>query len=200
MDNVNAVLQIVNALGIPLLAVGVILLIVAYQKSGEAYRDGSKYLRDENDRLRTRLAERDDHYFALVDRTAKLLARSERAIEELQARKIGLLASTPESDANRDLVLAEVKKINAAIESLQDLPLEFSYHLERELGSMTRRVAELAEEIGDVRARLAVVAVVTSPDVHEKLTAEISGRASGLVSSRSHCVFRRNVSTHSGAS
>ena len=92
------------------------------------------------------------------------------------------------------------KKINAAIESLQDLPLEFSYHLERELGSMTRRVAELAEEIGDVRARLAVVAVVTSPDVHEKLTAEISGRASGLVSSRSHCVFRRNVSTHSGAS
>ncbi len=123
----------------------------------------------------------DGQYFAVVDRTITLLTKSDKAVDELQARKIGLLASQSGTTANAEAILAEVKKINSAINDLRELPERFQAHLRYELDSATTRVAELAERVGDTPARLAIVAVLTSPEVHKKLAAEIGRNPPGLV-------------------
>ena len=184
MDSFAGVLQVLNAAGIPLFATGVVLLILAYQRSGEAYRDGSKHLREENDRLRSSLTERDGEYFRQVDRISSMLAKSDKAIEELQARKIALLSSKSDITTDDDRILAEVKKINGAIQVIQDLPtgLHSSLHyMGKEFDSTATKIGQLAEEIGDVQARLAIVAIITSPEIHRKLVIEVSSRPRGLV-------------------
>jgi hypothetical protein len=62
LDWLTNLLPFLNSTGIPLLAIGIILLFRAYQKSLETYKGTFTDLREENKRLRQCLRESDTSY------------------------------------------------------------------------------------------------------------------------------------------
>lgn len=201
---INTLMPILNAMGIPLLATGIILLIRAYRKSVEAYKDTSNHLREENERLRILLSEKDTSYFEQIQRMNRITAKSAEVIEELQARKVALL-SKPKAETEKNLIamlskrkadteraLWEVKKINESIELMQKLIAmqglferqwrDDASHIKDEFLSLTVKIGQLAEHVGDVKSRIAIVSVVTPPEIYQKLASEVENQTRGLIS------------------
>lgn len=188
--DLSNLLTILNATGIPLLAIALILLVKAYQKSGETYKETSSHLSSENERLRKRLGEVDASYFTDVEKMRSIVAKSMEAIEELQTRKIALLSKSEGS--SDEAILADVEKINEAIQKLhalddleRHLELRFkeqTLYLHREFQSLTFEIGKLAEHIGDTNARIAVVGVLASSSKQETLKSEVGDHKRGLIS------------------
>ena len=189
-------LPVLNATGIPLLAVGVILLVRAYQKSIEAYKDSTTHLAAENEKLRERLRVIDASYFDQIEKAKTSAAKSFEAIEELYARKVSLLSET-ESASTKD-ILSDVKNINQAIELIRELSSvqrgfnsQLHMHttkMDDELAawdshfkSLSSEISRLADRIGDTASRVIVVSVVTSAKVVEAVKAETQDRKRGLI-------------------
>lgn len=196
LDWLANLLPILNATGIPLLAIGIILLIRAYQRSVEIYKETSAHLKEENERLRKRILETDTGYFAEIDRMKGIVSKSIEAIAELQARKQALLTNV--EDSPREAILSDVQKIKqviALMENLartsEELDLRFQRHsteMKAELqdirASFQRRmfhVGEFADGIGDTQSRIAVVRVITSDEAYEKVKSETTGQKRGLI-------------------
>ncbi len=198
------ILPILNATGVPLLAIGIILLLRAYQQSVKTYRESSTHLLEENKRLRNLLSEGDANYLALMEKMKGIVAKSVEAIEELQVRKISLLSKSEET--SNDEVLADVKNINEAISLVRQLA-EFNYKLgvdyKREqmymrdhFLSLTTQVGQIAEQIGDIKSRTALVGVIVSDDSLNELRAEVKGKNRGLKVPKEHIPSKED-DTHS---
>lgn len=182
-------LPILNATGIPLLTIGIILLIRAYQKSVETYKETSTHLSEENTRLRKRLSEIDLDYFAQVERMKNIVSNSVEAIEELQARKITLLSKP--MDVSNEKIFNDVEKINEAIKLLESLDLlqnefdirlnEQTIYMQREFQHLTRAISMLSEQIGDNQSRVTVLGVLTSSQTREKIKTEIGDNIRGVI-------------------
>jgi hypothetical protein len=180
LDWLTTLLPIINATGIPILAIGIILLLRAYQKSVEAYKETSSHLREENERIRKRLNEADTFYFGEVEKMRTTVSNSMEAIKELQVRKISLL--TQASEDNKETVLADIEKINEAIEGLREISTraktidvkvrEALFYLNHDFQELTVHVGELADQISDTKSRVAIVGVVSSGEALKELNRE----------------------------
>jgi DnaJ-domain-containing protein 1 len=169
-DWLTNILPIINAGGIPILAIGIILLFRAYQKATETYRDTSNHLKDENDRLRKRLAESDANYFSEIDKIRVTVSSSLDAIKELQARKAELFSQSDFS-VNQE-ILTEVRKIDNVIEILQKISssiTEIEVLYQSKLNSLTNkfeelfiRIGEMSTQIDDSKSRNAIRGVILS--------------------------------------
>jgi hypothetical protein len=187
-DSFMKLLPILNATGVPLLAIGIILLLRAYQQSVKAYRESSTHLLEENKRLRNLLSEGDANYLSLMEKMKGIVAKSVEAIEQLQVRKISLLSKSEETSS--DNVLADVKNINEAISLMRQLS-DFNYRLgldykhqqaytRDQFVSLTTQVGQLAEQIGDIKSRTALVGVIVSDDAFNELKEGVKGKNRGL--------------------
>jgi hypothetical protein len=186
----SEILVVVNAMGLPLLAFAFLILFRAYQRANETNKEVVAELREENKRLSERLATGDATYMELASKMRVMVARSNEAIEELQARKIELLTNAQSSP--EETLQAEVEKINESlnrIAQIHELRLRYDLRLRQEgarareeLQILTDMITHLAEQIGDIRARVAIVSVVTSPAIKQRLQQNTSGVERGVVS------------------
>jgi len=119
-DWLTVVLPIINAAGIPLLAFGIILLLRAFQKSTDIYKDTTIHLKDENDRLRKRLSEFESSYFNEIEKAREIAVRSMDAIQELHT-----IRATIKLNENKDDSTYEIEGIDSAIEILKGLSTAF---------------------------------------------------------------------------
>lgn len=81
LDWIPNLLPIINATGIPILSIGILLLLRAYQNSVETYKDTTNHLREENERIRKRLADADNLYFGEVEKMRAIVSSSVDAIK-----------------------------------------------------------------------------------------------------------------------
>lgn len=184
------ILPIINATGIPLLAFSFFLLFRVYHRSIETHQGTIAGLRHENERLRQRLSESDASYTELALKMRAMAMRGAEAVEELEARKITLLSK--KETAPKELILEEVQRINESIqqiEEVQRLRLQFDVALREEtirtrshLQHITSRISGLAQQVGDVKARVAIAGLVTSRETHQMLVDELKGLARGMAS------------------
>lgn len=180
-------LPIVNSTGIPLLAIGIILLLRAYQKSGETYKETSNHLKEENERLRKRLNDADTLYISEVEKMRTAAVSAAETIKELQARKIALLSSA--NEANKESALHDVDKINKAIEELHTLSSvlrsidskirESLFYINHDFRYLTINISNLADQIGDTKSRVAIVSAITSTTSLKELVGEIEKQKDG---------------------
>jgi len=185
LDWLTTLIPIVNATGIPLLAVGIILLLRAYQKSVEAYKDTSLHLSEENKRLRTQLSEVDSGYLEALNRMREIAAKSIQATGELQAAKISLL--TGGSDLAEHTIRSDVAKINQVLDLLQTLSetvkrIElFQKETELAVQAEFHKIGQLISEIGDTQTRLSIVRVIASDETFQSLSSNIDKQKRGLL-------------------
>jgi len=188
-DLFSILLPIINAAGIPILAIGIIILLRAYQKASETYRDTSNYLRDENERLGKRLATAEANHFNDYEKMRVMASNSINAIQELQARKVSLLTQS-ESLATQE-ILAEVKKINDTIELLQNMSSMISVlsidnqrkfdSINENFQKITQQVSLMADQIGDTKSRVAILGAITSTKVLDGIKSEVDISRRGIV-------------------
>jgi len=188
-DWLSTLLPIINAAGIPILAIAIVMLLRAYQKATDTYKDVSNHLRSENERLSNRLAKVETDYFSDYDKMKVTVSSSMNAIQELQARKIALL-SQPENSESKD-ILTEVKKINNIIDLLQTIMSGVTEISSQQQHMVTRanydaqrvmiEMGKLAEQIGDTKSRVAVLGVITSNKSLNEVKSEIDIQKRGIV-------------------
>jgi hypothetical protein len=188
---VNRILPILNAAGIPLLSIGIIVLIWAYRKSSDVYRGTTNYLLEENKRLKDQLQIIDSDYLERLGKLRDMLAKAENAISELQARKVGLLAK-PENSP-KEAILSDVEKINDVILSLRELEgttwrmkieyFERTRYLEEFMKKKEDEINRLVDQIGDVESKVIVIRVLTTDEVYEKHKLNELGSGRGLSAS-----------------
>jgi hypothetical protein len=189
MIDFPSLIPIVNATGIPLLAIGVILLVRAYQKSVDTYKETSVHLSSENDRLRKRLVEADTAYSRELNELRSIVSKSVKAIEELEARKFALLSKT--EDTSEQTIFTDVAKIDELITRITQLShldsfisrelANFSLHIQQEADKITAEISSLAMQIGDTKTRIAVVGFIASSEKQDNLKNEIKDQTRGLV-------------------
>jgi predicted nucleic acid-binding Zn-ribbon protein len=175
------VFPVLNATGLPLLAIAVILLVRAFQKSIETYKETSAHLStenqtlreriqetyrnftEENEKLRERLHKIDTDYFDELDRMKSVVSKTNEAIAELHARKVALL-SKPE-DSSNEAILSEVQKIGQAISIMQELvnsQKEFKsllskgivYVYDKDLKNVERQFELLTNQVGELAGQI----------------------------------------------
>jgi hypothetical protein len=200
MENMNFdwlanLVPILNATGIPLLGIGIVLLVRAYQKSAETYKETSAHLTEENKRLWERLHDVDVGYFDEVEKMKSIVAKSIDAIGELQIRKVALL-SKPE-ELSSETIMSEIKKIDRAIALMQELSQtqeelkilfvrynramqEEIFKLEQRFQNSAIQVGEMAGQIGDPIARVTLLGLLTKHESLAKLKSETAGLKQGL--------------------
>lgn len=182
LDWLMQLVPIINAAGVPILAVGIILLLLAYQNASKSYQETSVHLKIENERLRARLSEEEDRYFLGAEKIKDLMSKSIEAMGQLEARKVALL-STVEGISKDDLK-AEIDKLNKAIEVLHRL---IGYDKERQIEAqhrylvLIRHIGELIGQISDIKSRIALLGVITSKEEQQEIKKELSGHKRGLV-------------------
>jgi len=183
-DWLATLIPIVNATGIPLLAIGIIFLLRAYQKSVEAYKETSLHLTEENKRLRNQLSEADAGYIEALNRMREIATKSIQASGELQAAKVNLL--TNPGDIPKDGIQSEVEKIDKVLELLDDLVVSAgrieNYQKEVEFGLQheLNRIGKLLSEIGDTQSRLSIVRVIASEETFQSLNSKLDKQKRGL--------------------
>jgi hypothetical protein len=195
-DWVPKLLPLVNATGVPLLAIGFYLLFRAYQKSIDTYKETHEHLSDENKRLRERLQSSDTGYFDQINKMRDVVSKSVDTISDLQARKVALL-SKPD-DIPRDAIISDVNKINEAISLMQELTAVskevrslYQKHIERveeevrmkeyHYHDLAKRIGNLSEKIGDTSSRVLVVSVISSDKAIEQIKKEAGEQKRGIV-------------------
>jgi hypothetical protein len=175
-------LPIINGAGIPILAVGIVLLLRAYQAATKSYQETSEHLKIENERLRGRLIEAEDRYFLSAEKIKDLMSKSIEAVGQLEARKVALL-STAEGISKDDLK-AEIDKLNKAIEVMHHINLfksERQFEDHRRYVALMANISELIGQISDIKSRIALLGVVTSKEEQQEIGKELSDYKRGLV-------------------
>jgi hypothetical protein len=191
LEWVKDLLPLLNATGIPLLAIGILLLLRAYQNSVQTYKDVTSSLKDENERLRTRLTEVETSYYGEMDKARDIAIKSMEAIEKLRIQKTKLLSET---SADSEELVSEVKKINEAIRLLGELSTAFKLfdeqmrvhiaYTRREFSRLLAEPTQVLERIADVvrddSSRLEIVQILNLAEV---LDVNVIDRASETSSS-----------------
>jgi predicted nucleic acid-binding Zn-ribbon protein len=195
-DWLPKLLPLINATGVPLLAVGCYLLFRAYQKSIDTYKETHEHLSEENKRLREQLQSVETGYFDQVNKMKDVVSKTVDAISELQARKVALLSKPDE--VPKDAILSDVNRINEAINLMQKLievskEVKFLYrrhleHIEEEVKmkeynyrDLAKRISYLSERIGDTSSRVLVVSVISSDKAIEQIKKEAGEQKRGMV-------------------
>jgi len=180
-DWLTNLLPILNAAGIPLLAIGVILLIRAYQKSVETYKETSSHLRDENERLRKRIYELDTSYFREVEKVRSVILKSSEVIEELNVRKVTLLSKAEERPIKPMIrnspEKSDVIAINKAIELLEAIIshqrrneidyLQKTFYSGEQFRDIIHQLSMLTDRIGDIETKFTILKVLSEADIKQ---------------------------------
>lgn len=208
-DWISKLLPLVNATGVPLLAVGFYLLFRAYQKSIDTYQGTYRHLTEENRRLnetysnlshensllKERLQSIDTEYYDQIDKMRESIIKTANAISELQARKVALLSK---EDVPESTIVSDVNKINEAIALMQEfasaskeIRLSYKKHIEYfddemktkdlKYNELALKISKLSEQIGDTSSRVIVVRVVSSDGAIQRIISEIEGKIRGIV-------------------
>jgi hypothetical protein len=183
-DWITTTLPIINATGIPLLSIGIILLLIAYQKSVETYKDSTTHLKDENKRVREQLSTLDSSYTDSLNKMRETVSKSMQAIGELQAAKISLLTNSNNSPA--ELVKSDIEKIEIVLDKLSEL-VDSSKRLEYYQNETSARMniefnnlGKIITQIGDTKSRLAIVRVIATDEVFQSISSQVSENKRGL--------------------
>jgi hypothetical protein len=171
-DWLTKILPFLNAAGIPLLSLSILLLILSYRRIVEVYKDTVKDLRDENKRLSERLREVDSDYFEKIAKMKEIISKSENAVAELYARK----AELQSKEASKPETFSDTQRINQAIELLLDMTRiksEVRYsrvfgELEYMMNEKKKEINKLADEIDDTESRVIVIGVLTTEEAYKK--------------------------------
>jgi hypothetical protein len=169
LDWLTILLPVVNAAGIPILAFAVIMLVRAYRKSVETYKETADHLRLENDRLRKRLSELDTGYSKQLDRIRNVVDKAVGSLEHLNGRRVALLSNL---GSDRQATMRDVMKISEAIDAITPLiqtlgkfsPPLIARVIEEYLNRLAIDLGKLAAQIGDSQSRLALIKIVVTSD------------------------------------
>jgi hypothetical protein len=201
--DLNQILPLINATGIPLLAVSLIVLIMAYQKAVQTYKETASSLNEENKRLRETLHSNGLDYIEELRKMKKVVSKVDDAVENLVAAKATLLARGS-ADLIQEKQLTEGKKIfmdvgkiDLAIESMHSL-IEYQSMFERAFTENQLRVeqtlhefranfrnvqlaiSKLSDQIADNNSRALIVGVIGSRETRSELQTIAATQPKGL--------------------
>ena len=186
---ISSLIPLLNASGLPILAVGIFILIRAYQKLVEAHKTSYEELLTENDRLRRRLASVDDSYFQEMEKLHSIIKKSSDAIDELQVRKITLLSSEQFKN-DQERILSDIPKINKIIELLQEV-LNISHdeskqfrdihdNMKKTLEAVRLNIGLTACEISDIPSRLHSLKPIATDKIYNTIQEAVGKNITGL--------------------
>jgi Tfp pilus assembly protein PilN len=183
-DWITTLLPIINATGIPLLSIGIIFLLRAYQKSVETYKDTTAHLKEENKRVREQLSILDSSYADSLNKMRETVSKSMQAIGELQAEKISILTNS--SNLPVESVQSDIEKIDDVLDTLSALVglskrmESYQHEMDSRFTEGLSRLGKLITQIGDTKSRLAIVRVLASNEVYESISSQVSEHNRGL--------------------
>lgn len=183
-DWITTILPVINATGIPLLSIGIIFLLRAYQKSVETYKETTTHLQDENKRVRDQLSVLDSSYVESLNKMRDTVSKSMQAIGELQAAKLTLMTNPDNSP--EELVQSDIEKIDEVLDRLSELidvskrNEYFQHEMETRINFEFNKLGKLINQIGDTKSRLAIVRVVATEEVYQSVSSQVNNNARGL--------------------